>query len=196
MPETIQLNSLEVRAAQIVELAIKSGADQCDCVVARSQSLGISVLEGKLENADRAGKRRFFVTGILWKPHCQWFQLIRQMILPSFASAQLLWPKHRQKTRTLCSHQKTALLTIIQILICFDATEPDVDKMTSDAMACEAAGLDVKGVDKSMGANSGWGMTGFVTSNFKRLFGQLFFVTLYLFNGNDRGRGHFDGARL
>ena len=166
MPETIQLNSLEDRAAQIVEMAINSGADQCDCVVARSQSLGISVLEGKLENADRAESDDFSLrvfcgnrtASVSANQADDLTELCQRAVAMAKASPEnphaMLAPKDR-------------LADKYPDLNLFDATEPDVEKMTRDAMACEAAGMDVEGVDKSMGANSGWGMTGFVlaTSN-------------------------------
>ncbi|GAI86010.1 unnamed protein product, partial [marine sediment metagenome] len=59
MPSSIRLNLLEDRAAELVEQALKAGADHCDCVIARSQSLGISVRDGKLEDTDRSESDSF-----------------------------------------------------------------------------------------------------------------------------------------
>jgi PmbA protein len=43
-----------------------------------------------------------------------------------------------------------------------DARIPDAAELTRRALECEAAGLAVEGVTKSMGASAGWGLSGFV----------------------------------
>ncbi|MCB1464370.1 MAG: TldD/PmbA family protein, partial [Nitratireductor sp.] len=43
-----------------------------------------------------------------------------------------------------------------------DSIVADATMLGECALACEAAGLDVAGVSKSMGARAGWGMSGFV----------------------------------
>ena len=54
MPDTIDMAGIEAQAASLVETALKAGADACDVVVARSQSLGSEVRDGKVENTARS----------------------------------------------------------------------------------------------------------------------------------------------
>ena len=166
MPSSIRLDNLEARAAELVDLARKAGADHCDCVVARSQSLSISVREGKLENTDRSESDDFslrvFCNGrtasVAANQAADMKELCERAIAMAKVSPQdphaMLAPRER-------------LATSFPDLDLFDSSEADVAKMTADAMECEDAGLSVKGVAKSMGAGTSWGMTGFVlaTSN-------------------------------
>ena len=56
MNEMIDLAKLQHDAARLVETALAAGADSCDCIVARSQSLGIGVREEKVEDTNRSEK--------------------------------------------------------------------------------------------------------------------------------------------
>ena len=166
MPSSISLNSLEQRAAELVDLAKKSGAEHCDCVVSRSQSLGLSIRDGKLENSDRSESDDFslrvFVNGRTSSVAANQATDMRELCERAVAMAKV-----SPKDPYAMLAPQDRLTSSIPDLDLFDATEPDVDKMTADALACEDAGLAVIGVEKSMGAGCGWGMTGFVlaTSN-------------------------------
>ncbi len=54
MNAPINLAKLEENAAALVDAALRAGAQSCDVVVARGQSLGIGVREGKVENTSRS----------------------------------------------------------------------------------------------------------------------------------------------
>ncbi len=166
MPSSISVKSLEERAAELVDLARKAGADHCDCVVSRSRSLGISIREGQLENTDRSESDDFslrvFYDGKTASVAANQASDMRELCERAVAMAKV---SPRDPHAMLAPQDRLA--KNIPDLDLFDATSPDVDKMKSDAMECEAAGLEVSGVEKSMGAGCGWGMTGFVlaTSN-------------------------------
>lgn len=166
MPSSISLSSLEERASELVDLAKKSGAEHCDCVVSRSQSLGLSIRDGKLENSDRSESDDFslrvFVNGRTSSVAANQAADMRELCERAVAMAKVS-PKDPHAMLA----PQDRLTSSIPDLDLFDPTEPDVDKMTADALACEDAGLSITGVEKSMGAGCGWGMTGFVlaTSN-------------------------------
>ena len=52
MPNQIDSANLLERAEQLVDLAIKAGADKADAVVVRSRSKGVSVRLGKVESTE------------------------------------------------------------------------------------------------------------------------------------------------
>ncbi|MCF6321334.1 MAG: TldD/PmbA family protein [Rhizobiaceae bacterium] len=166
MSASIQLNSLEDRAAELVALARKAGADHCDCVVARSQSLSLSVREGKLENTDRSESDEFslrvFCDGRTASVFANQAADMRELCDRAVAMAKVS-PKDPHAMLA----PKERLATELPDLDLFDANDPSVSAMTNQALQCEEAGLSVGGVTKSMGASAGWGMTGFVlaTSN-------------------------------
>jgi PmbA protein len=161
MPTSVRLKSLEDRAAELVETALKAGADQCDCVIASSQSLGISIRDGKPEDSDRsesdAFSLRVFCGQSTASVSANQATDLRELCDRAVAMA---------KVSPIDPHAMLApterLATKIPNLDLFDASEPAVAAMTADALECEEAGLAVSGVSKSMGASSGWGMTGFV----------------------------------
>ncbi len=166
MPAPIKLNALEQRAAQLVEAALKAGADHCDCVVASSQSLSLSVREGNLENTERSESDDFSLrvfcgnrtASVSANQTNDLHQLCERAVSMAKVSPEdphaMLAPQER-------------LASEFPDLDLFDNNEPDVEVMTNAALECEAAGLEVNDVTKSMGAGSNWGMTGFVlaTSN-------------------------------
>lgn len=166
MPSSIRLEQLETRAAELVELALSAGADHCDCVVSRSQSLGISVREGKSENTNRSESDDFslrvFVDGRTASVAANQAADMKELCDRAVAMARV---SPRDPHAMLAPSERLA--TGFPDLDLFDSQEPDINKMTADAFACEDAGRAVTGVTKSMGASCGWGMTGFVlaTSN-------------------------------
>ena len=161
MNAPIDLARLESNAAALVDAAIKAGADACDVVVSRSQSLGVGVRDGKLEDTGRAESDDFSlrvfcgarVASVNSNDIADRHALAARAIAMANASPednfQGLAPAER-------------LAKSIPHLDLIDATIPDAASLVERALHCEAAGLGVEGVDKSMGANAGWGLSGFV----------------------------------
>lgn len=166
MPTSIRLNLLEDQAAELVELALKAGADHCDCVVARSQSLGISVREGETEDTDRSESDSFSLR-VFCGQRTASVAANQADDLTALCERAIAMARVSPEDPHAMLAPKELLAKNIPNLDLFDSYEPDVEGMTNSALECEAAGLEVKGVSKSMGASSGWGMTGFVlaTSN-------------------------------
>ncbi len=166
MPSSIRLKSLEDRAAELVETARKAGADHCDCVVARNQSLGISVRDGKLEDSDRSESDSFSLR-VFCGQRTASVAANQASDLKALCERAVAMAKVSPEDIHAMLAPQERLAESIPDLDLYDASVPDIATMSEDALACEAAGQQVAGVTKSMGASSGWGMTGFVlaTSN-------------------------------
>lgn len=161
MADTIDMAGIEAQAAILVETALKAGADACDVVVARSQSLGSEVRDGKVENTARSESDDFALrvfcgnrvatvsaNNIAGRVELAERAVAMAKVSPEdayqgLAPAQSLaenWPD-----LDLC-----------------DPEPADAATLAEHALACEEAGLAVSGVSKSMGARAGWGLSGFV----------------------------------
>ncbi len=166
MPSSIRLNLLEGQAAELVELALKAGADQCDCVVARSQSLGVSVRDGKLEDTDRSESDSFSLR-VFCGQRTASVSANQADDLTELCDRAVAMARVSPDDPHAMLAPVERLAKNIPDLDLYDDHEPEVSSMSSAALECEAAGLGVEGVSKSMGASNSWGMTGFVlaTSN-------------------------------
>ena len=60
MSDIIDSGVLQTRAAALIDLALKAGADQADAVVVRGRSRSVSVRLGKVEGTDASESDDFF----------------------------------------------------------------------------------------------------------------------------------------
>lgn len=171
MPSSIRLNSLEERAAELVDTARRAGADHCDCVIARNQSLGISVRDGKFEDSDRSESDSFSLR-VFCGNRTASVSANQATDLKALCERAVAMAKVSPEDIHAMLAPQERLASEITDLDLFDATEPNVTSMTNDALECEAAGQQISGVTKSMGASSGWGMTGFVLATSNRFSGS------------------------
>lgn len=163
----IDLNKLEIDAQRLVAAAIKAGADHCDVVVAHGQSLSISIREGKQENSDRSegdgislrvfcGKK---IASISANQMDDIDALAERAVAMAKVSPEDPFQQLLEESRFI---DQQLITKRIEELDLFDPFIPDIDFLSSYALACEEAGLAVEGVDKSMGAGASWGVSGFV----------------------------------
>jgi PmbA protein len=161
MNAPIRLSDLERDAAALVEAAKKAGADACDVVVARGQSLGIGIRDGKVENTNRSESDDFSLRVFVGKR-------VASVNSNSIADRESLAQRAvaMAKVSPEDPHQGLApadrLASSVPDLDLVDSAVPDAAWLTERALACENAGLSVAGVSKSMGASAGWGLSGFV----------------------------------
>lgn len=161
MSKEISLSELEKRASRIVDAAIKSGADACDCVVASGQSLSVNVRDGVVENTERSESDEFslrvFTEGKVATVNANQAEEIESICERAVAMARVspVDPYAGLAPETL-------LCNNIPQLDLFDPSIPLSEDLADSAMVCEAAGLKTPGVDKSLGAGAGWGRAGFV----------------------------------
>ncbi len=166
------LKLLEKEALNLVTLARKAGADDCDVVVASSESLSVGVREGKIENTERSesdarylrvfcGKK---VASVAANQADSLETLAERAVAMARVSPEdvfqgLADPERLFETETLEKELETLDLC--------DTHQPSSTELEKMALEAEAAGREVSGVQKSMGAGAGWSRSGFVlaTSN-------------------------------
>ncbi len=161
MNEMIDLAKLQHDAARLVETALGAGADSCDCIVARSQSLGVGVREEKVEDTNRSEKDsmtlRVFCGNRIASVNSNAMDNPLELAERAVAMAKV---SPEDKFQGLAPSD--LLTKDIPDLDLADTKTPDAENLVDKALACEAAGLSVEGVEKSMGAGAGWGVSGFV----------------------------------
>ncbi len=157
----IDLTRLEDQAAQLVAQARKAGADACDVVVVRGNSAGVEVRDGAVENVSRSESDDFslrvFVGHRSASVNANTIANSAGLATRAVAMARISPEDPYQGLAPV-----DRLATDWQVPELFDETEPSTDELRDRALACEAAGIAIKGVDKSMGARAGWGANGFV----------------------------------
>ncbi len=161
MTKIVDLSGLEASAAALVDAAIKAGADACDVVVSRGQSLGVSVRDGKVENTSRSESDDFSLRVFCGHQFASVnSNNIRDMV--SLAERAVAMAKVSPADQFQGLAPKERLAKHLPDLDLVDSVIPDAASLTERALACEAAGLQVPGVSKSMGGSAGWGLSGFV----------------------------------
>lgn len=161
MSETIDSGSLLARAGELIDRAVKAGADAADAVVVRGASRSVSVRLGKVEGTEASesddfslrvfvGKR---VASVSANPGFDLEQLAERAVAMAKASpedpyASLADPSDLARTWP--------------DLELYDPTEVSSDSLTEAALAMEAAALEVAGVTNSSGAGASAGMGGLV----------------------------------
>lgn len=158
---TIDLETLETSARKLVEAARAAGADSCDVVVAKGQSLGVSVREGEVENTNRSEGDGFSlrvfvgarVAAVSTNQPSDFDSLAERAVAMAKASPE-------------DPHQGLADPDLLARdwpdMALSDPSRPDAESLGRTALEAEQAGIAVKGVSRSMGASAGWGMSGFV----------------------------------
>ncbi|TCQ12120.1 microcin-processing peptidase 1 [Rhizobium sp. PP-F2F-G36] len=166
MPQTIDSAALETRAAELVDLARKAGADQADAVVLRGRSRSVSVRLGKVEATDSSESDDFSlrvfvgrrVASVSANPGFDLKVLAERAVAMAKASPEDPYATLADETRIARDFPDLDL---------FDPSEISTDELTERALEAEAAALAVPGVTKTSGAGGSTGMGGLVlvTSN-------------------------------
>jgi len=161
MPQADKTSQLEQKAGQLVELALRAGADKADAVASRGQSLSVSVRLGKVENTEASDgdsfSLRVFVGNRVASISANADADPQPLAERAVAMAKV---SPADPFATLADSED--LVTEIVDLDLFDPTEPDADALTDAALAVEAAALAEKGITNSVGAGASAGMAGMV----------------------------------
>jgi len=158
---SIDLNKLEINARNLVDAALKAGADACDVVVANGQSQGISVRDGQVENTSRSEGDDFSLRVFVGNKVAS-VSTNQPRDLTMIAERAVAMAKVSPEDPFQGLADAERLAKTVPQLDMLDQEMPSTDTMREEALALEAAGLSVDGVAKSMGASSGWGTSGFV----------------------------------
>jgi PmbA protein len=161
MSQTIDSAALETRAAELVDLARKAGADQADAVVLRGRSRSVSVRLGKVEGTNSSESDDFSlrvfvgrrVASVSANPGFDLKMLAERAVAMAKASPE-------DPYATLADDARLA--RTIPDLDLFDPTEISTEALTEKALEAEAAALEVPGVTRTSGAGGSTGMGGLV----------------------------------
>ena len=161
------LQLLEKEALNLVTLAKKAGADHCDVVVASSESLSIGVRDGKTENSERSESDARYLRVFCGKKvasvaanQADNLEVLAERavamarVSPEDAFQGLADPDRLYDSDVI--EQNIAALDLC------DTHHPTSLELEQMALEAEAAGSEVAGVQKSMGAGAGWSSSGFV----------------------------------
>jgi len=172
-----ELKSLEADALNLVRLATKAGADACDVVVARGNSLSIGVRNGAVENNNRSegdsislrafcGKK---VASVSTNSKNNPEQLAERVVAMAKVSPEDPY-QGLAGAENLFANDKIA--ERVAELELFDDTELDVEALEAMALECEQNGLDVAGVSQSMGAGAATSKNGLVLATSEGFLGS------------------------
>ncbi|PZU82214.1 MAG: modulator protein [Shinella sp.] len=161
MSSQIDSASLLSRAEQLVDLALKAGADSADAVVVRSRSKSVSVRLGKVEQTDSSESDDFSLRVFIGR------QVASVSANPGFDLRQLAeravaMAKVSPEDPFAGLADKADIATSYPDLDLFDPTEVSSEALADAALAAEAAALAVEGVSNSVGAGASAGMGGLV----------------------------------
>jgi len=158
---SIDLDLLEKNAGDLVNAALKAGADACDVTVSNGQSLGISVRDGEVENTGRSEGDDFSLRVFVGSRVAS-VSTNQPSDLDVIAERAVAMAKVSPEDSFQGLADPDLLAKSYPELNMLDTEVPSADTMREEALALEAAGLSVPGVAKSMGASAGWGTSGFV----------------------------------
>ncbi|OLP54606.1 modulator protein [Rhizobium rhizosphaerae] len=161
MSAEIDSGTLEARARELVERALKAGADQADAVVVRGRSRSVSVRLGKVEATESSESDDFSLRVFIGR------QVASVSANPGFdlqtlAERAVAMAKASPEDPYAGLAAPEALARTIADLQLYDATEVSSAALTEAALAAEAAALAVPGVTNSSGAGASAGAGGLV----------------------------------
>ena len=167
----IDSRSLGDLVAKLVEAGRRAGADACDAVAVRSRSTSVSVRLGKVEGteaseSDDVSLRVFVgrrVASVSANATSDPATLAERAVAMAAASPED--PYQGLADAALLARRPMDLDL-------FDATEVSAARLREDALAMEAAALEVQGVTNSGGAGASAGMGGLVLATSDGFFGQ------------------------
>ncbi len=161
MTQVFDLDTLQDRAAALVEAAVEAGADAGDAVVSASRSTGVQVRDGRVEDTESAENAGFTLRVFVGDRSAS-INANRPDDIAALAERAVSMARVSPPDRFAGLAPSERLATEFRDLDLFDGTEPTHDDMREAALACEAAALDIDGVAKSSGASYGYGQGGAV----------------------------------
>ncbi len=161
MSETIDSASLLDRAGELIDRAMKAGAEAADAVVVRGRSSSVSVRLGKVEGTESSESDDFSlrvfvgrrVASVSANPGFDLQQLAERAVAMAKASPEDPYASLADPERLAKSWPDLQL---------YDPTQVSADSLAEAALAMEAEALGVTGVMNSSGAGASAGMGGLV----------------------------------
>jgi PmbA/TldA metallopeptidase domain 1 len=169
MQSTLGMNMIEPansrefvdNAAALVEAARRAGADAADAVVVRSRSTGVSVRLGKVEATESSESDDFSLRVFVGRK-------VASISATAGSDPKILAERAVAMARVSPDDafeglaDPANLVRTIRDLDLYDPTVVAAARLTEDALAAEAAALEVDGVTNSGGASASAGLGGMV----------------------------------
>ncbi|MBD9371208.1 TldD/PmbA family protein [Rhizobium sp. ARZ01] len=161
MSETIDSESLLARAGELIDRAMRAGAEAADAVVVRGRSRSVTVRLGKVEGTEASESDDFSLRVFIGK------RVASVSANPGF-DLQLLAERAVAMAKASPEDPFASLADPADLaktwpdLELFDLTDVSSDSLAEAALAMEAAALDVSGVTNSGGSGASAGMGGLV----------------------------------
>jgi PmbA protein len=161
MSETIDSASLLARAGELIDRAIKAGADAADAVVVRGRSSSVSVRLGKVEGTEASESDDFSLRVFVGK------RVASVSANPGFdltvlAERAVAMAKASPEDPYASLAVEADLAKDWPDLELYDPTEVSAEQLTEAALTAEAAALAVSGITNSGGGGASAGMGGLV----------------------------------
>jgi PmbA protein len=161
MSDTIDSGSLLARAGDLMDLALKAGADAADAVVVRGRSQSVNVRLGKVEGTESSESDDFSLRVFVGK------RVASVSANPGFdlkvlAERAVAMAKASPEDPYASLADENDLARTWPDLELFDATTVGADELTAAALEAEEAALAVEGVSNSGGSGASSGMGGLV----------------------------------
>ena len=157
----ISQETLEQRAQQFVEAAVKAGADASDAVAVTSMSLGVEVRDGKVEETERAESDAITLRVFVGKQVAS-VSSNRADELTELAERAVSMARVAPENPYAGLADKELLATEFVELDVLDNTEITPEQLTEDAKSAEESGVAIAGVSKSGGASASCTFSGLV----------------------------------
>ncbi len=161
MTSEIDSASLLSRAGQLVDLALKAGADTADAVVVRSRSKSVGVRLGKVETTESSESDDFSLRVFIGRQVAS-VSANPGSDLKALAERAVAMAKVSPEDPFAGLADAADLARSYPDLDLFDSTEVSSDALRDMALAAEEAALAVEGVSNSVGAGASAGMGGLV----------------------------------
>jgi PmbA protein len=149
------------RAAQLIDLARKAGADAADAVVVRSRSQSVSVRLGKVEETESSESDDFSLRVFVGKRVAS-VSANPGFDLNALAERAVAMAKVSPEDPFACLADESRLARSYPDLDLFDPTVVSADQLREAALEMEAAALAVDGVSNSSGSGASAGLGGLV----------------------------------
>ncbi|WP_240007913.1 TldD/PmbA family protein [Pseudaquidulcibacter saccharophilus] len=142
----------------LLKKAKELGAEHADCACNASQSLGISVRLGELENVEREESLAAGLRVIIGKKQAgASTSALTKNALDELATRVVAMAKMAAEDKYCTLPDKDLMASEIIDLKMRDETAPDINYLEKIALECEAGAQSIKGISNTAGCGSQWG---------------------------------------
>ena len=147
----------------LLKKAKELGAEHADCACDASQSLGVSIRLGELENVEREESIAAGLRVIIGKKQAgASTSALTKSALDELAARVVAMAKMAAEDKYCTLPDPSLMATEIVDLQIRDNSQPDIDYLEKIALECEEGAQSVKGVTNTAGCGSSWGSSDIV----------------------------------